>query len=275
MGGSSASAGTSASGASTGGSAGSVAGEACTDRTICEDFEKMALGSEPASPFSIHKNNGTVSVDGTHVHSGKQALKVSTTATTSASTYRQSMLAITGAPLLPLANDGLYGRFMIYSDRIPDKSVHWTIAHGDGPYQTTTATYNYGGMGGLMANYYRDTKDETDPKKAKPTDCWQSNTQAFPTGKWTCVAFHFDGKNNEMQFWIDGKEIADLHVLGNTKTGATCVKPLPLPEDGKWYAPAPFKNISVGWESYQHDTAGAHDAWIDDLVLDESPIACP
>jgi hypothetical protein len=45
--------------------------------------------------------------------------------------------------------------------------------------------------------------------------------------------------------------------------------------DGKWYAPAPFKNISVGWESYQHDSVGAHDAWIDDLILDDSPIPCP
>jgi len=32
---------------------------------------------------------------------------------------------------------------------------------------------------------------------------------------------------------------------------------------------------SVGWESYQHDVAGAHNAWIDDVVLDDEPIACP
>jgi len=66
--------------------------------------------------------------------------------------------------------------------------------------------------------------------------------------------------------------ISDVHVLGNSKSDATCTK---KGEDGKWYAPAPFENISVGWESYQHDTAGAHEAWIDDLVLDESPIGCP
>jgi len=167
--------------------------------------------------------------------------------------------------LLPLLNDSLYGRFMIYTDRIPDGTVHWTIAHGDGPYQTTTATYNYGGMGGLMANYYRDT-----PTNA--TDCWQSNQQMFPTGKWTCVVFHFDGQLNKMQFAIDGTDITDVDVDGNSKTDQTCtIKGV----DGKWYAPAPFKNISVGWESYQHDSVGAHDAWIDDLILDESPISCP
>jgi hypothetical protein len=248
------------------GGAGAAAADDCTGRTICEGFESMALGSEPAAPYTIHKNNGTVTVDTTHVYSGKQALKVSTSATTVDSPSRQAMLAITGAPLIPLANNSLYGRFMIYTDRIPDSTVHWTIAHGDGPYDAkTNATYNYGGMGGLMANYYRNTSPDA-------TDCWQSNKQLFPTGKWTCVAFHFDGQNNKMQFSIDGQDISDVDVDGNAKTDATCTK---QGVDGKWYAPAPFKNITVGWESYQHDVAGAHDAWIDDLILDESVIACP
>ena len=250
--------------AATGGAAGANT-DPCTDRTVCEDFEHLTLGSKPGSPWQAHENNGTITVDGTRAYSGKQSLKVSVAATTSTSTYRQAMLAMTGAPLLPLPNDSLYGRFMIYTDRIPDKTVHWTIAHGDGPFQTGSATYNYGGMGGLMANYYRDTKPSA-------TDCWQSNQQAFPTGAWTCVAFHFDGQKNELQLWLNGSEVTDVHVLGNAKTDQTCtVKGV----DGKWYAPAPFKNISVGWESYQDDVAGAHDAWIDDVIFDDQPIACP
>ena len=254
-----------AAGATTnGGSAGAKA-DPCVNRTVCEDFEHLALGSKPGSPWEVHENNGTVTVDGARAYSGKQSLKVSVTATSSASTYRQAMLAMTGAPLLPLPNDSLYGRFLIYTDRIPDKSVHWTIAHGDGPFQTGGATYNYGGMGGLMANYYRDTKPDA-------TDCWQSNQQAFPTQAWTCVAFHFDGQKNELQLWLNGSEVTDVHVLGNAKTDQTCtVKGV----DGKWYAPAPFKNISVGWESYQNDVAGAHDAWIDDVIFDDQPVACP
>jgi plastocyanin len=56
------------------------------------------------------------------------------------------------------------------------------------------------------------------------------------------------------------------------KTDATCtVKGV----DGRWLAPDAFKNINVGWESYQHDVAGAHDAWIDDVILDDQPIPCP
>lgn len=239
----------------------------CTGRLVCDDFEKGAtLGGKPGSPWKLRENDGTVTLDDKRAVSGKYSVKVAISATTADSTYRRALLNIDGAPLLPAANDKVFGRFMIWTDRIPDKSVHWTFAHGDGPYAQsgTTATYNYGGMGNLMANYYRDTKPDA-------TDCWQTENENFPTGQWQCVGFSFDGANNEMHFWLGAAEVNEVHVLGNEKTDQTCTK---KGVDGKWYAPT-FKNISVGWESYQHDVAGAHDAWIDDVVLDDEPIACP
>ena len=263
-------------GASMGGAAGSAAGGAggggaaagldCSGRIICDDFEKGTLGAKPGAPWKLHENMGTVTYDDTRAVSGKYSVKVAITATTTDSTYRQALLNLDGAPLLPLLGNKVYGRFMIYTDRIPDKSVHWTFAHGDGPYADsgTTATYNYGGMGDLMANYYRDTKPD-------PNDCWQTKNENFPTGKWQCVGFLFDGPNNEMHFWMGPNEVSELHVAGSQKSDQTCtVKGV----DGKWYAPT-FKNISVGWESYQHDVAGAHAAWIDDVVLDDEAIPCP
>lgn len=271
--------GTNAGGANAGGSAGANAGGSagaagsagagldCTGRLVCDDFEKGAqAGGKPGSPWKLRENDGTVSFDDTRAVSGKYSVKLSITATTAQSTYRRAFLNLDGAPLLPLPNNKLFGRFMIYTDRIPDKSVHWTIAHGDGPYAAsgTTATYNYGGMGNLMANYYRDTKPDA-------TDCWQTKNESFPTGKWQCVGFEYDGPSNEMHFWMGPSEVNELHVLGNQKSDQTCtVKGV----DGKWYAPT-FKNVSIGWESYQHDVAGAHDAWIDDVVLDDEAIPCP
>jgi hypothetical protein len=250
-----------------GGSAGATAGLDCTGRIVCDDFEKGAVaGGKPAAPWKLRQDNGTVTFDDTRAVSGKYSVKVAVTATTAESTYRRALLNLDGAPLIPIAGNKVYGRFMIYTDRIPDKSVHWTFAHGDGPYADsgTTATYNYGGMGGLMANYYRDTKPEA-------TDCWQTKNETFTTGKWQCVGFLFDGPNNEMRFWMGPSEVNEVHVLGNQKSDATCtVKGV----DGKWYAPT-FKNISIGWESYQHDVAGAHDAWLDDVILDDEPIPCP
>jgi hypothetical protein len=237
----------------------------CDGRLVCDDFEKTTVGAKPAAPFVLHLGKGTVAVDDTRAFSGKHSVKVSITATATNDTYRQAMMAVTGAPLIPLPSNHVYGRFMIYTDRIPDKTVHWTIAHGDGPVATLTGTYNYGGMGGLMANYYRNTTPD-------PNDCWQTKNSSFPTGRWVCVGFEFDGGANEMRFSLDGAEVPELHVVGLNKTDATCtVKGV----DGRWLAPMPFKNISVGWESYQHDVAGAHDAWIDDVVLDDQPVACP
>lgn len=238
----------------------------CAGRLVCDDFEKYSAGGKPGTPFSIEANKGTVTIDTTRAYSGKNSVKVSIEATSASDTYRRAMMAVKGAPLIPLKDDSVYGRFMIWTDRIPDKSVHWTFAHGDGPSLSgTSATYNYGGMGGLMANYYRNTTPD-------PNDCWQTKSQDFPTKKWSCVAFQFDGKNSEMRFWLDGVEIPELHVVGMSKSDATCtVKGV----DGKWYAPSPFQTISVGWESYQNDVAGAHDAWIDDVILDSNPIPCP
>jgi hypothetical protein len=144
--------------------------------------------------------------------------------------------------------------------------VHWTLAHGDGNVDgqgELWATYNYGGMGGLMANYY----SQTQPLK----DCWQSEREDLPTGRWVCVAFLFDGGNDELRFWMDGVEREALHVMGLQKTDQTCTE---KGSDGHWDAPL-FSNIAVGWESYQHDVAGAHEAFIDDVVLDDEPVPCP
>jgi hypothetical protein len=256
-------AGAAGAGAGTGGAGG--AGTGCA-ALICEDFEKTAVGAMPGAPFKVQasKGTGTVSVDDTRAHGGTHSVKLSITATTATDTYREAYLAVTGAPLIPLPDNHVYGRFMLYTDRIPDKTVHWTIAHGTGPYMTNTATYNYGGMGGLMANYYRDT--------SPANDCWQTKQSSFPTGRWVCVGFEFDGPGNAMRFSLDGADVPEVDVVGLSKTDATCtVKGV----DGRWLAPTAFKNISIGWESYQHDAMGAHDAWIDDVALDTKPIACP
>lgn len=234
----------------------------CIGRTVCENFENVAVGQVPAAPWKVRASKGQVKVDQTRAHSGQRSLKVSIDATASGDTYRQAMLAVDGAPLLPLKDNTVYGRFFLWVDRVPDKSVHYTFASGSGPVGNLYAVYNYGGMGGLMANYYKGS----DPG----TDCWQTKDESFATGAWKCVAFKLDGKSNEMRFWLDDVEIPELHVLGNTKTDQTCTV---SGVDGRWLAPT-FDNIRVGWESYQHDVAGAHDAWIDDVIFDDLPISC-
>jgi hypothetical protein len=238
------------------------AGFRCSGQFVCDDFEGT---NEPKAPLQAQTSSGSVTVDQTRAYSGTHSVKFSIDPTTPSDTYRHAMLHVTGMALTSsLVNNSVYGRFMIWTPRIPDGTVHWTFAHGDGPAMSgTNATYNLGGMGGLMANYYRDT--------SPAADCWQTKDVPFPSSRWVCVAFFYDGVNNEIRFWMDGAEVPELHVYGNQKTAMTCTN---SNVDGKWYAPQ-FQNIAIGWESYQHDVDGGHDAWIDDIVLDSSPIPCP
>jgi hypothetical protein len=69
-----------------------------------------------------------------------------------------------------------------------------------------------------------------------------------------------------MRFWLDGAELADLHVA---KKGEGCVN---QPADYVWDAPAVSKML-FGWESYQTDETRT--IWIDDVVIDTKPVACP
>jgi hypothetical protein len=136
------------------------------------------------------------------------------------------------------------------------------MIQGSGPLEGqngVTAHYRYGGQwqGRLMANY------ET---WGAATDCWDHSETAMPTGQWSCMEWRFDGPNNEMQFWLDGQEITDMHV---TDQGEGCGG---HDLGDQWLAPT-FERMSLGWESYQPDDA--REAWIDDVILDDEPVGCP
>src|SRR6185503_4065767 len=90
-----------------GGGDGGASSASCVGRLVCDDFEKATLGGKPSAPFVVHAGKGTVTVDATRAHSGKQSVKVAITATATDDTSRQAMLAVTGAPLIPLPNNHL------------------------------------------------------------------------------------------------------------------------------------------------------------------------
>ena len=110
---------------------------------------------------------------------------------------------------------------------------------------------------GYVANY------ETN---GRFTDCWKHSQTALPLKKWACMEWRFDSTADEMRFWLDGKELADLKV---NQRGEGC-----LGQDlgGRWRAPK-FSRMSFGWESYQND--GPQTVWIDDAAVDTKPIGCP
>jgi hypothetical protein len=65
---------------------------------------------------------------------------------------------------------------------------------------------------------------------------------------------------------MDGVALADLHV---TNKGQGCIG---NDLGGAWLAPT-FSTAALGWESYQQDVG--HTMYIDDVILDVAPIACP
>ncbi len=236
-----------------GGDAG--AADECAGRAVCDSFEGAAL--LPIWKASTAQG-GAVAISTERAYRGTHAVKVSTGATT----YQRAMFETTGTPLFPLAKDELFGRMMVWLEQPAKDGVHWTMVDAFGPVagqNNVNAHVRYGGQhqGKLMANY--DTSGAS-------TDCWQHSQTVMPVGKWVCFAFRFARATNELQLWMDGTEVTDIHVKG---TGQGCIG---NDLGGQWLAPTMTK-ATLGWESYQQDVG--HTMYIDDVVLDDTAVGCP
>ncbi|MBX7098627.1 MAG: hypothetical protein K1X89_13045, partial [Myxococcaceae bacterium] len=237
---------------------------------FCEVFETYATGAlsggATLGPWKVNvaDSNGTVSIDGTHVVSGSKALKVHINNGASSG----GQLRTKASPLFSPARPQLYGRFMMYLANGAGTSQHWTMfgAAGtvpDGPTMGHHATYLYSAFASSAKNSYGEVyyDDQT------AQDCWHTSNTLMPLDKWTCVAFSVDGPNKAYRFWLDGTSIPGLSV--NT-TGDGCVA---HPAATPWYGPN-FDEFYIGALSF-HPMTASLDLWIDDVVLDTSPVACP
>jgi len=262
--------------AASGGARGGAGSGGCGAALFCDDFEGYPTGAAPGGSWKTQTKLGAVTVDDTQKHSGSKAVKLSTQA---ASSTKTAFLKLTGAPVFPAPMNTFYGRMMFYLQAGPTASVHWTFVQAGGvvPDQTPSyhAVYRYGGqmpvMNGatfagsqLMANY--DTPDSyggTGPA----SDCYQqSNAVVAPMGTWSCVEWKFDGMNDALQLWLDGKAVDELTIMGHSMG---CVN---QSADYTWSAPA-FADLELGWESYQQDDART--IWIDDVAIGTQRLNCP
>jgi len=246
-------AGGSSGGVATGGSGAGAGGCAAL---ICDDFESYT--GTPGGPWKVTKTPaGNVVIDGAQHKSGKQAVKFTTTG---AMSYQQAFISL--EKIFPIANNAFYGRMMIYATSAANDGVHWTMIEGEGANTAQgidNAQVRYGGqqMKSLMANY---------DSSGKKSDCWRHSATKMPEGKWACMEWYFDGATNTQKFWLDGKAIDDLTVMGQ---GDGC-----LTQDtaGKWIYPS-FSRLNLGWTSYQTDMP--REVWIDDVAVGTSQIGCP
>jgi hypothetical protein len=244
---------------SDGGSADGSGGiDPCATAIFCDDFEAYTAGAAPKGKWKVTTNNGTVAVDGTHVHSGKNAVHA---LTAGAQAYESAYIGLVGAPVFPAPGNGFFGRMMMYATQAPADVVHWTIIQGEGPvpaHAVTNAVVRYGGQYNLrfMANY-----DSSPPK----SDCWHHSQTTIPLNRWACVEWQFDGATSTQRFWLDGQPIDDLTVVGK---GDGCISHDLM---DTWYFPN-FNALRLGWEHYQQ---GPGEVWIDDVAVDAKRIGCP
>ena len=263
----------SASNAGSSGMAGSmgmgVVGELCPEGALfCDDFEDDNVGQAPAAPWrNSSGSGGLVSVGTDRAFSGARA--VHATAPTGAN-YRRAYFALDqgSSPIFPGAALEMYGRAMMFLEETPDTAIHWTFVQGEGRSadDTHNALYRYGGQqqggAGLMANY-----ETTMPVRS---DCYQHSDTTMPAAQWTCVEWRFVVGSNEMQLWLDGTDVSDIHVIDR---GEGCVFDEP-PLDGEWLAPPAFQSLYLGWEHYQQPGNDIN-LWVDAVAVSNERLGCP
>jgi polysaccharide lyase-like protein len=243
---------------------------ACPPNALfCDDFEDDAAGQFPGAPWQNNTGSGaTVRVDSVQAFSGSQAVHVNAPPN---GAYRRGYFSLgQGSGVFPALSRSLFGRAMMYLDATPNGVVHWTVIQAEGRAADNThdAYYRYGGQqqngAGLMANY--------ETNGGVSTDCYSHSATRMPVQRWACVEWHFDAARNEMQLWLDGTELTDMHVVDRpTTAGSGC---LGNDVNGEWLAPPNFTTLHLGWESYQ--TANDdRNLWVDDVAVGSERLGCP
>ncbi|MEZ5931878.1 MAG: hypothetical protein R3F54_08010 [Alphaproteobacteria bacterium] len=246
----------------------------CADGVFCDGFEDGQAGQPPGGDWIVDtRGSPEIEVDDHRAYGGGKSIRFTAVG------KEKAYIALKGAPIFPLADNVLYGRAMMYLEAAPETKVHWTVieATGMAPDGSHQIEYRYGGQmpiekGGIfvgnrmMASYETPKRDGLTTNRK--SDCWQQadDRTVMPTGRWVCLAWAFDGRNNGMKLWQDGVALDDLTVDG---AGQGC---LYQHDDYPWQAPI-FDRINLGWESYQQD--GERSLWIDDVAIGDRPLACP
>jgi hypothetical protein len=242
---------------------------------FCDGFENEPLGQPPAAPWrnETGTSGASVTVDATRAFSGQRSVHVFAP---KGAAYRRGYFAIHQNPVFPAAAHEMYGRAMMWLDAAPitpagKPDVHWTFIQGEGRSadDTFNSLYRFGGQHqaglGLMANY-----ETTPPVKS---DCWLHSAARLPVQHWACLEWHFAVASNEMQLWLDGQELSDLHVLDRPSSAETgCLGTEKL--KGEWLAPPAFQSLYLGWERYQ-EPENDQNLWIDDVVISKERVGCP
>jgi hypothetical protein len=244
------------------GAADAMSGACGPGTLLCEDFESYTAPTDLAGAWTTTVTAATLTVDTTKASHGQRALHITAAAGTPV-----AVIAKQGPPLFPVAGDVIFGRVMMWLTATPGGNYHWNNiqAAGDLPGTILWGKYGWGGQfGKILAGY---TVRTAQTATTATIDCSNPSASAFPSQKWVCVEWEFDGVKNEMHLWLDGALVTDVDVVG---MGTRCVNNADL---GKpWTAPT-FSFLSLGWQQYQGSN-GPLELWMDDVAVGTQRIGC-
>jgi len=247
-GGSGGSGGRGGAGSASGGTGG--AANPCAARAglrFCDDFESKTVGTPPsAAPWAVQLNgSGTVTIDGsTPAHSGSKSVRVH-----AADNDYQTLFTFRDAAVLP----GPGGRFFMRAYMRLGRAMaggHNTFIVTD-LFATPGAGNNVriGEMNAMLMytimgdahgalsnqNYYNDGKPGV----------------VFAPSTWVCLEVLIDRARPEIDVWVDGTEVPDLHHTD-------------WPLDN-------YDIIRFGFEKY---AGPGLDLWYDDIAIGTERIGC-
>ncbi|HEY7372432.1 MAG TPA: hypothetical protein VIF57_09765 [Polyangia bacterium] len=234
-----------ASGSGTGGTAG--AGNPCATRAgllFCDDFEGKAAGAfATAAPWVLQ--GGNVTIDGTTpAHSGSKSVHVH-----AGDNDYDTLFVLHDATILPAPNGKFFLRaYMRLSRAMAGGHNAFIIAD---PYamQGTGNNLRIGEMNAMLMytimgdghgalsnqNFYNDGKAGV----------------AFTPSTWVCLEALIDHGHPEIDIWVDGTEVPDLHHTD--------------------WALDSYDSVRFGFEKY---AGPGIDIWYDDIAVGTQRIGC-
>jgi hypothetical protein len=247
----------------------------CGSALFCETFDAYPgvaaiTDKQKFGPWSAAlKTGASMALDGAHKVSGSSALHVHVD---NAVTAGGRLFADGAQPFFATKPTHLYGRMMMYID--PNgTSVHWTFFGADGPADPTSpasgrsASYILSSLPKGGVNTYSFVYGLSQTAADGYHDCSSQSGTSMPTA-WACVSFEMDSVARKLRMYKDG---AATPILSVDDHGNGCVPPTPV--TSPWYGPT-VTQLFVGAWSF-HAMNAPLDVWIDDLVIDTKPIACP
>jgi hypothetical protein len=248
----------------------------CDTALFCEKFDSYPGTTkiddkQKFGPWhAALKQGATMDLDGLHTTSGSNALHVHID---NAVTAGGRLFADGAQPIFANKPTLVYGRMMMFIADPNGTSIHWTFfgvnggAEPSSPAVGRNASYILSSLPKNGVNTYSFVYGLQAQGNDGFHDCSSQSKTQMPSA-WACISFDMDSVARKLRMYKDG---AVDPILSIDDHGNGCVAPTSVTDP--WYGPA-VDQLFVGAWSF-HQMNAQLDVWIDDLVVDDKPVACP